>query len=292
MTLNDQITIIKDWIKSKDFVLINDSLSSVEFKKSLYDRWYYEIEKIEENYILSVFKEDERHIPFDLGSFDLNVSVKDENDLKDFLNQVQDYILEYPEVDDSVILIDLIRFQGSKHKIHIHGNPISFHTFFVYTKFERFLKDYVDLLKTIDYDEYFWEHPKLIADSLMDEYEVSIVESKRLNFVKPNSNPFSQYFKGDDSVVTFSNRGGNAILIVPEPDKNSNDFSTISRFVNNAETSLSIEFFKTVFGEWYRNFKGNTNYLYLSTHGLGVHWLHVRIDEYPKYYHTEIYKSS
>jgi len=29
--------------------------------------------------------------------------------------------------------------------------------------------------------------------------------------------------------------------------------------------------------------------IWLSTHGLGVYWLHVRIDTYPKYYHYQPY---
>ena len=30
--------------------------------------------------------------------------------------------------------------------------------------------------------------------------------------------------------------------------------------------------------------------VWLSTHGLGVHWLHIRLDFSPKYYQTQSYK--
>ena len=293
MISDEQLIVIKKWINTNNLVLTNESKYLVEVKKSLYDKWYYEIERIEDKFVVSAFKEDERHIPFDLGSFDVSMSVEGENDLKLFLTKAHDYLAKYSEIDDSTVSIELVNFQESKYKIHIQGNPISLHTFIVYAKFERFLKDYISLLRLIDYDEYFWEHPKLNSTSWMSEYEVSIVESKRLNVVKPNPHPFSQYFKGDDVIVTFKNRGGNALLVVPEPDNMSiSDFSTISRFIKNADSDLSIKFFKAVFREWHQNFKNDTNYSYLSTHGLGVHWLHVRIDKKPKYYHTIDYRDN
>jgi hypothetical protein len=48
-------------------------------------------------------------------------------------------------------------------------------------------------------------------------------------------------------------------------------------------------FWKKVASEIKKYLKDNDK-VYISTHGLGVNYFHLRLDKYPKYYQTKEYK--
>jgi hypothetical protein len=109
-------------------------------------------------------------------------------------------------------------------------------------------------------------------------------------------------------VAVFDNLGRNATLIAPKPinnnngndanenDNNNNDhfYVHLARFCRNASPPEQIsEFWKTVASEylWRLNNNNNKRPIWLSTSGMGIAWLHVRLDLVPKYYTFQQFKT-
>ncbi|CAG8677051.1 13080_t:CDS:1, partial [Cetraspora pellucida] len=88
----------------------------------------------------------------------------------------------------------------------------------------------------------------------------------------------------DNYVCSFSNLGKDATLIVPMPYHDL-DYKHLSNFTKNAPKEQQIKFWQEVANKLSEILEiGTTRPRWLSTHGLGVPYLHVRIDDKPKYY--------
>lgn len=147
---------------------------------------------------------------------------------------------------------------------------------------------YNDLLSNSGYDAFFWENKPVTRDTLNSAYECNLVKSDFLAGRSPDSQTFSQYFKENEPVVVFPNLGKDARLIVPCPEKDLSVYTHIGNFVKDAGKTQIHEFWKQV-GKQTLSLTGQKK-KWLSTSGLGVFWLHARIDSFPKYYQTEEYK--
>jgi hypothetical protein len=101
---------------------------------------------------------------------------------------------------------------------------------------------------------------------------------------KQNYKTYQGYFDQSHkkSVVSFLNLSGDTVLVVPVPTKTKN-FATIQNFINNASIKQQSDLWKLVAKE-VRNMLESNDYVWISTHGLGVPYLHIRICNYPKYY--------
>ena len=89
-------------------------------------------------------------------------------------------------------------------------------------------------------------------------------------------------FSSSDDVVTFPNLGGDAIMVVPCPRAADSVYGHLASFVRNAAESQVHSLWQSV-GEAMRK-RLSEKAVWLSTAGLGVSWLHVRLDSRPKYY--------
>ena len=178
-----------------------------------------------------------------------------------------------------------------KYQFHISENQqkISFQRFLdLLIQSTAFRKFYNDLLAQCAFEEYFWEHPPMTADTLEQEYEFVLVKNKGLARIEPNPKAFATYFQKDQLVVDFDNLGKNARLVVPCPDQQK-DFAHLANFVRQASENQTDAFWQRV-GEQYLEII-NEGKRWLSTSGLGVYWLHVRIDTVPKYYSHKEYRN-
>ena len=99
---------------------------------------------------------------------------------------------------------------------------------------------------------------------------------------------FAGHFgKHTGPVGRFSNFSGDAMLVVPAPLDANTDYSHLAAFVRGAPVSQQRAFWQAV-GEAVRG-SLSERVLWLSTSGLGVYWLHVRLDSRPKYYTYQPY---
>lgn len=152
----------------------------------------------------------------------------------------------------------------------------------------RFREFYNHLLATCRFRGFFWENRPVSSSNLNQTYECAVINSRFLAGCKPDSHSFKQYFRNDKQVVTFQNLGNDACLIVPCPHVPHSAYSHIGPFTRHAPEAQIHDFWRTVALEMESRITDEPRWL--STSGLGVTWLHARIDSRPKYYQTEEYK--
>ena len=92
------------------------------------------------------------------------------------------------------------------------------------------------------------------------------------------------------NVVSFPNLRKDATLIVPCPLQENSAYTHIANFTRQAPSFQQIEFWQFLGKKTKENLSQQP--LWISTSGLGVYWLHVRLDSYPKYYCFQPYKQS
>lgn len=170
-----------------------------------------------------------------------------------------------------------------------NGSPISNRKFLeLLQDSQPFREFYNGFLAETDYEAFFWENKPMTDQNLDNDYECNILNSTFLAKRSPDSQTFRQYFDKTKQVVTFPNLGNDAKLIVPCPQKEDSCYTHIGSFVRNADKEQIDEFWKIIGHETLREIGSKPKWL--STSGLGVFWLHVRIDTIPKYYQTKEYK--
>lgn len=154
---------------------------------------------------------------------------------------------------------------------------------------KEFVIFFIDLLRTSSYDSFFWEVRPMTIETFDEEFEFVLVNSTALSGAKADNSQFINYFEKDKLVVSFSNLKGDARLVVPVEFSNSDNYSHLANFIRKAPEEQVQLFWKTV-GEEYKKLLGDEE-KWLSTSGLGVYWLHVRIDNTPKYYRYYPYRN-
>ncbi len=155
-----------------------------------------------------------------------------------------------------------------------------FRTFFIY------------LLSSAKFPAYFWETPPITLSNVTREFEFVLINSPQLAKVKPNPNPFREYFASVPSntdVITFSNLRNDALLIVPCRISENHTYTHLASFVRKAQESQNHSLWQ-ILGKTIQE-QLSEKPLWISTSGLGVYWLHLRLDSYPKYYHFKPYKN-
>lgn len=144
------------------------------------------------------------------------------------------------------------------------------------------------ILVNAPFSAFFWEVAPINAQQLEKPFEFVLVNSNILPQIVADPQAFQEYFNTDKMVVDFWNLGKDARLIVPTPIAEANCYPHLAQFVRNAPAEQIDAFWQRV-GEVYAA-SLNEQPLWLSTAGLGVSWLHLRVDARPKYYRYEGYK--
>ncbi|MCA9897282.1 MAG: hypothetical protein KC433_03785 [Anaerolineales bacterium] len=153
---------------------------------------------------------------------------------------------------------------------------------------ETFRSFFIQLLADAPFDAYFWETPPLTEESLERPFEFVFVHAPQLAHVAAERRAFANYFNRGP-VVDFSNLGGDAHLVVPCPQTAQDAFAHLATFSRTASLNQQHQFWQRV-GNCVLDHVGERP-LWLSTSGLGVYWLHVRLDERPKYYTYQPYRA-
>ena len=148
---------------------------------------------------------------------------------------------------------------------------------------------YTDLLAGVEYAAFFWEHPPLYSENLNAGAEFVLLDSPALARLAPNPEPFRTQFERQRAadIITFSSLGGDAILLAPQPSEQADICAHLAAFVRGASRAQM----ECLWRETARIVRENLGVTkrWLSTSGLGVAWLHIRLDSYPKYYQHRPY---
>lgn len=142
-------------------------------------------------------------------------------------------------------------------------------------------------LRGITFEAYCWECPPVTAASVSRPFECVFISSPALARMRPEPEAFAEHFREDASVVTFRNLGGDATLVAPCPAASGGDFAHLASFVASAIPGQASALWQAVGTAMQRRIGASP--VWLSTAGLGVAWLHVRLDSRPKYYRHAAY---
>lgn len=143
-------------------------------------------------------------------------------------------------------------------------------------------------LAAAPYGAFRWETPALTAATMDSPFEFVVVESPGL-ISRADAEPFQRHFSGiDHGVVSFPNLSGDAVLIVPTPQATPDTYAHLASFLRQAPEAQRLSLWPVVAESLMRRIGDKA--VWLSTAGAGVAWLHVRLDDTPKYYHYRPYR--
>lgn len=181
---------------------------------------------------------------------------------------------------------------GQRYRLLHHGEPVSYERAVRGLCEEREVRELVaGCLRDAPYEAFFWETPPVTPASRDRAFEFVLIESPALARVTARSTPFARELgRSADACVVFPNLGGDAWLVVPRALAEDEHYAHLARFVRGAPAAQVDELLRTVGLAITRWWSERTEPLWVSTSGLGVHWLHVRLDTRPKYYSHEPYK--
>ncbi len=195
-----------------------------------------------------------------------------------------------------------------------NGRPVSFREVsLLWIESSEFRQFFIDLLAGSPFTGFRWETPPVSAASFDREFEFVLLSAPGLE--RPvDQHAFASHFafqfasaeepggrEEDDghsasgAVADFKNLSGDAHLIVPCPDRplSSGDipgpYGHLAAFVRRA-SSPQLHRLWIVVGRVLQD-RINDHPVWLSTAGMGVSWLHVRLDSRPKYYGYAPYKN-
>ena len=152
-----------------------------------------------------------------------------------------------------------------------------------------FRKFFSDLLANSPFKAYRWETPPVTSANQDQPFEFILYSSGHLDR-QPDVMTFAKYFSdGDPSpIVVFENLGKDATLVVPKKETQDLAYVHLASFLRQAPESQKDALWSEVSKAMLK--KLNNNPLWLNTAGMGVAWVHIRLDTRPKYYHYQPYK--
>ena len=175
--------------------------------------------------------------------------------------------------------------QATKGTLRDSSGTLSFRSVInLWQNDQAFRGFFTTLLGNSSYQAFFWETPPVTRQSLDQSFEFVLTESPSLAKLKPDSSSFATHFsqRKSQEVLTFPNLGGDAILIVPVPLVMESCYTHLARFLREGPSSQISAFWQSA-GVAMQS-RVSSSPTWLSTAGMGVPWLHLRLDSRPKYY--------
>jgi hypothetical protein len=155
-----------------------------------------------------------------------------------------------------------------------------------------FREFFISVLTEAPYRAYFWETPPVTIATLDREFEFVLVESRQLAGIRADQAAFANRFaraEAGATVLEFPNLGGDATLVVPCPCGPLPAYAHLRDFAHHARQDQQDMLWQRVGAALQRRL--GTQPVWVSTCGLGVYWLHVRLDSTPKYYRYRPYRA-
>ena len=179
---------------------------------------------------------------------------------------------------------------GHKYRISGDDSNLSFRRFFeLLGSSEDFADWYSGTLVAFEATAFYWEFPPLTNSIIDDDSEFVLIDAPLLARLPPEPAPFASQFekRSGDDVVVFPNLGGDAVLIAPCPRGPTDAYPHLAAFLRQGEKDQIRKLWQ-VAAETLLD-RLNDTPVWLSTAGIGVAWLHLRLDSRPKYYRHRPY---
>jgi len=146
-------------------------------------------------------------------------------------------------------------------------------------------------LSRCPYEAFFWECAPVSAATLERPFEFVLVDSPALAGARPEPGPFREHLADRAGISTFSNLGGDAILIAPCADASLAHYPHLASFVRGAPPQQVHALWRALGTALGERLERSDAPCWVSTSGLGVYWVHLRLDSRPKYYTHAPYRT-
>jgi hypothetical protein len=156
---------------------------------------------------------------------------------------------------------------------------------------QEFRSFFMEQLANAPFSAFRWETPPVTAANAVRPFEFVLLDSAGLA-TQPDWTAFAEHIAGaaaSENVVSFSNLGNDAILVVPCPAGPMSAYGHLAAFMREGLQAQKHALWQRV-GQVMEERLGPTP-VWLSTAGAGVPWLHVRLDDRPKYYGYAPYRN-
>ncbi|MBV8798398.1 MAG: hypothetical protein JOY77_12950 [Alphaproteobacteria bacterium] len=154
---------------------------------------------------------------------------------------------------------------------------------------EAFRDLFIAELAASPYEAFFWEMPPLQSRTVGNPFECVVIRSEALTDVKADPSDFvSEMSAAQEGIAVFLNLGGDATLIVPSKLSGLDCYGHFAAFLREGPREQQHALFQALAEEAGKLLRTGKKF-WISTSGLGVPWLHVRLDSRPKYYQYRPY---
>jgi hypothetical protein len=193
--------------------------------------------------------------------------------------------------------ISLGQAGGEKVKIVGQGKPASFAEVIQgWRGDESFRAFFIEALRSTPFSGFFWEMPPIVTAALGRPFAYVTIQTHAFQTIPADPSPFIPYLDGQsenaEPVVSFRNLSGDALLLAPREIAATEAYGHIGAFVRIAPIE-QIHALLTAMAENILSLLSSSGRpLWVSTSGLGVPWLHIRFDSYPKYYTHKPYRDA
>ncbi|HEX8912981.1 MAG TPA: hypothetical protein VF796_11525 [Humisphaera sp.] len=182
---------------------------------------------------------------------------------------------------------------GRRYAIRADGRPLAFADALRLLGGDPAFRTYLSaLLAAAPYRAFKWETPAVTVATLARPFEFVVLEAPGLPSAGDPSD-FAEHFaalKAPAGVATFTNLGGDATLVSPAPAADRSAYGHLAAFVRGAPDAQKHALWQAVAAAMTR--RVGVRPVWLSTAGMGVPWLHVRLDDRPKYYGHAAYRNA
>jgi hypothetical protein len=151
-----------------------------------------------------------------------------------------------------------------------------------------FRRELSERLRATPFAALFFETPAITRASAGRPFECVALAAPALAATEADPTAFAAHVHADGDAIAFENLGGDATLVVPTERGERAAYAHLVRFLRGAPEAQVSSLWRLV-GEAALARLGERP-LWLSTAGLGVPWLHVRLDSRPKYYRHAPYR--
>lgn len=144
-------------------------------------------------------------------------------------------------------------------------------------------------LAGLPFPAFRWELPPLTEATVGTPFECVALDDPALDR-RPDPSAFAERFANDadEMIVTFPNLGGEAVLLAPRPAGPLSAYGHLAAFVRHAPAEQRDALWQAVGRAALARLSARP--VWLNTAGAGVPWLHVRLDDRPKYYRHAAYR--
>ncbi|KAJ1551322.1 hypothetical protein HK096_001270 [Nowakowskiella sp. JEL0078] len=165
----------------------------------------------------------------------------------------------------------------------------------------EFMAGFLQTLKDCPFPGYFFETPAMTGDLAMTRpFEFVLIDCPELAAItgQPDKVSFLEKLdvseKNGELVANFANLSGDTILVSPSQQSTElTVYTHIASFSRGAPVNQQYAVWERAASILQDSYSNDTSKpFWLSTSGLSVHWLHIRIDTRPKYYSWEPYKKT